>query len=497
MTSPAITADPDRAPTTTLARRVLSGTLQLTISNAVVRLLPFFTIPILTRKLDQSTYGVAALANTVVSLVSVLALAGLDVSYARTYHNARAPHGEVVEHFCWRRALLFATVLSIAAGVAWWCLGDDASVSRTTVAGLIVAGILGSVASTMAQTRARLIGRYRLMAIAIAIAGVATSATSIAIAVWWRQDALALLIPMVLAFVLPVAMLGTPRASSLARPTLLTREEGRRLFHVGLAAVITAPMYWVMSSADRWFLQYYCGEDAVGVYSLAFNLATAGLMLNAAIMAVWLPEAAREFERDPSAARVALGTLAVRLTVLMALVWLAVSAAGGDTIRWLANERFHGAAEFVPYIALGVFFYGASQFALAGLILVRKFQLGALWWTIGGGVSIALNIVLVGRYGAIGAAIAQAASFAFVFVLIFVAGQAHFPIDIDLRRLLPAIATIAAAAGVMIRPWHQRAPLSILAKLPFGMAVAAFVIWIAAPDWGASALRGLRAWRSS
>ena len=76
-----------------------------------------------------------------------------------------------------------------------------------------------------------------------------------------------------------------------------------------------------------------------------------------------------------------------------ARAWLALAkdrrtAAGGEIVHWLADERFWASAEFIPFIAAGVFFYGLSQLALYGLVLVNQFKWAALWWLVGGGVSI-------------------------------------------------------------------------------------------------------------
>jgi O-antigen/teichoic acid export membrane protein len=492
------TAAPGALAAATLTRRVLSGALHLTLSNAVVRLLPFVTIPILTRALSPQAYGVASLLTTTVSLVAVVSLAGIDMSYARAYHSAYPPSGDTVEHYCWRVAFVLAAISSVVAGAAWWLSAGAGTTptSRTSMAILLSLGIAGTVTGTMAQTRARLLGRYRALAVTIVLSGIAVSATSTAIALWWRQDALALIVPFVLTYLLPILVLGVPSIASLRRRSRLSRDAGTTLFKIGIGGVITAPMYWMLSSADRWFLQHYRGAEAVGIYSIGYNAAVVGTAINAAVMSVWLPEASREFERDREHARTTLGTLMVRLTAVMAVAWLAAAAAGGDIIRWLAHERFHEAAGFVPYIALGVFFYGAQQFAAATLVLVKRFKWATVWWAAGGVVSAILNLLLVPKYGGAGAAVAQSASFGFVLITMFVVSQASYRIEVSWRRLLAAFAVVGVAGLAMARPWHECAPLSLLAKLPFGIAVAVLVSWATAPDWCTRAIRMLRDRRS-
>lgn len=476
----------------TFARRLISGTVQLTLSQGVVRLLSIVTMPILTSLLTPHDYGVATLLGTVISLVSVFALAGIDVTYARSYHSSQSPSGTVVEFFCWRFAILSGLITAVLAAFVWWIIARDSVELDRSLAILLMLGIVLSVANTMAQTRARLASRYRAMALTIIAGGIIGTVVSIGIAVWWRQDALALLLPMLLAYLIPVLLLGAPSIFGLMKPSGLERGEGAALIKIGLAAIVTAPMYWLLSSSDRWFLQYYHGSEAVGVYSIGYSVAIVGMMVNSAVMAVWLPEASREYEQNRELAKATLGRLMSRLVAAMALIWLIADAAGGDVVRWLANERFHASAEFVPFIAGGVFFYGTSQLALYGLILAKQFKWAALWWFVGGLVCTLLNFALVPRYAGLGAAITQSLSFAFISLVIITTSQVMYRMQLAWKHLGTVMAIILSA-GVLLAPsWHATASLSLLMKLPFGIAVATITAWVMAPDWCA---RGIKYWQ--
>jgi O-antigen/teichoic acid export membrane protein len=474
-----------------MTRTLISGTSQLTLSQGVMRSLSIVTMPILTSLLSPQAYGGAALVGTVISLVSVFALAGVDMSYTRAYHSTQPPSAADVEHYCWRFAILGALLASVVGALAWWFFNRDSIDQDRRLAILVALGIVFSVAQTMAYARARLAVRYRAIALTSISSGIIGVVASIGIAAIWRQDALALLIPMLLGYLIPVLLLGTPSIAGLAKPSGLTRKEGAGLIKIGLAGVVTAPIYWLLSSSDRWFLQYYHGAEAVGVYSIGYSVGIVGMMINTAVITVWLPEAAREYEQDPERAPLTLGRLMDRLLVVMALIWLAVAAAGGDIVRWLANERFHAAADYVPYIAGGVFFYGVLRLADTGLLIAKQLNSAVLWWLAGGVVCTLFNVALVPRYGGVGAAITQSIGFAFMSIGIFSTAQIKLPLCLGWSRLAINMAMILAAALVMIPPWHATAPISLLMKLPVGIVVAAISVWITAPDWCARTIEYL------
>lgn len=469
----------------TFTRRLISGTAQLTISNGIMRLLSIITMPILTALLSPQAYGVATLLGTVISLVSVFALAGIDVTYARVYHSVQPPNGTVAEHFCWRFAICSALTGTMSAAIVGWFVVRDFVELDHSLALLVLLGIVLTVMSRMAQTRARLTGKYRAMALATIAAGLIGAVVSLGIAFWWRRDAMALLLPVLIASLIPLLVLGAPSFAELMKPSELVRSQGTTLMKIGLAAIVTAPMYWMLSSSDRWFLQYYQGTVAVGVYAIGYSVAVIGTMVNGAVVAAWLPEASREYEQDRERAKYTMGRLMSRLLAAMALIWLTAAAAGGDIVRWLADERFHSSAEFVPFIAGGVFFYGASQLAVYGLVLVKEYKWAAYWWLCGGLFCILLNFVLVPRYSGLGAAITQSASFAVISIGIFCTSQAKYCMQLDWSRLV-TVTLIVFAAGLFLAPaWHATAPLSLLMKLPFGIAVVFVTSWVIAPDWWA------------
>ena len=323
--------------TTTMAfsRRVLSGTIQLTLSHGVIRLLSIVSMPILTGVLNPTAYGVAALVGTVISLVSVFALAGIDMSYRRAYHSAQPPSGDVVEHYCWRFAIA-AGMVSGVLGAVVWCYFIEIDPELASLA----MGIIGSVANAMTYSRALLAGRYRAIAVTGIISGGIVSAASIGIAIWWRRDAMALILPMVLSYLLPVLLLGMPSVAGLLKPSGLPPKAGVALVKIGIAGVVTAPMYWLLSSSDRWFLQHYHGAAAVGVYSVGYSVAVIGGMFSSAVMSIWLHEASREFERDREHAKAILGRLMSRLLAAMAVIWLVVAAAVATSFACLLMRDF-------------------------------------------------------------------------------------------------------------------------------------------------------------
>lgn len=432
----------------TLAERIGAASLQLTLSNALVRLLSLVSMPILTHLLAPKAYGTAAMAGTIMSLISVIGLAGMDMSYIRAYHDTSLLPARSVEVYAWRYVLSAGLLSCIGIGVAWPVIAPAFSLPDE-LGGVVGIGILLCLAATMAQARARLNNRYQTMSISIVAAGIAGTAVSLGAAQWWRRDEWPLVLSMLVGYLVPLVILGAPSVLRLISPSGLNQSDRRHVFGIGLAGTVTAPIYWIMSSSDRWFLGFFENAASVGVYSMGYSVAIMGMMANNAVLSVWTPETAKAFESDPKQAQVILGMTAERLIIGFACVWLAITAAGGDAIRLLAAPPFHEAARIVPAIAAAVMFHGIIHIANAIFLLRKRLKLTLWFWFIGALFSMALNTTLIPLLGMLGAAISQAVSFFFVAIGMLIGAQRLYPLRVNWCRLGYVLTGILVAASAM------------------------------------------------
>lgn len=456
-----------------MSARVLAGALSwLSLGNVGARALSLVTMPLLTQWLSPDAYGEAAMVGTVVSLLSMFALAGIDVGYARHYCSGAVGASEAVEAFCWRWTL-FLSLIAAFVGATVWVVGFGRWFDmRPELYPFVATGIFASALATMAQTRARLQIRYRQISLTQVSAGVLTASMSLTAAYFWRADSFALLIAMVGGYLLSGLMLGLPSAETLLRTSGLSIERRKALVAVGVPALVTAPAYWVVSSSDRWFLARYFDSAEVGIYSLGSMVGTVGVVVSSAITAAWLPELARAESEERRASANESGERVQLLLCLSVVVWVATVAAGGDVLRWLASPKFHAAAAVVPMLAAGVLFYGLMHVGNAFLVMRGQMRWTAAVWCVALTASLVLNAWLVPELGSHGAALTQVISFLIAMILVWVAVLKFESLDLKWSRI--ALATVLAlAAGFLLeRPWSESPLVSLGIKLPAGLCLA-------------------------
>lgn len=458
----------------TLIRRVASGAAQLTSANIFVRVLSLIVLPVLTHLLPPSAYGLASIITTLISLFSVLALAGADVSYIRAYHAQKSPSGQAVESLTWRFAL-GASVLAAVLSVACWRQISDIFLAPPYASLLVASGVILAVLNAMAVARARLHNRYHAIFFATIVSGLGASAIAIGIAYFGRRDELPLILSLLASYLVPVLILGLPPLSTLLQSSGLGLPDRRHVLGIGLSAIVTAPAYWIMVSSDRWFLAYFRDAATVGVYSISYSIAIVGMTVNGAFLTIWAPEAARLFETHPSDGPHVLGSITEGAIAVLACVWFAVTAAGGDMVRLLAAPAFLPGAVVIPFVAASVFFYGITHLANTVYLIEKRVHHTIFWWVGGAAVSIALNFLLVPRIGIIGAGLSQLFAFAITSSGLLIGARRMLSAHINWMRLLLVIVTLLPAAFLMLPSWAGSPFVSLLMKFPAGVGVVLIV----------------------
>lgn len=388
---------------------LLKGSQSLLMANLGAKMLSVLVLPLLTAWLSPALYGEAALASTLISLVSMLFLAGMDMSYSRAYFGVPGAGTDQVELLLWRVSVVSGLLGGLLAATFWWWYSDVRGLHRELTV-LIFLGVLGSVMVAMAQTRARLLQNYQRIAIVTALAAVLSYALMLFLAKQTELQIFALVSGYVSIYWLVLAGLQKPPRAMLRDSVMPETKVSRSILYVGLPGIVTAPAYWVLASSDRWFLSAHFDTSTVGAYAIAVSFGTLGMMLNNAVLSAWVPEIVRHSENRLSYREI----VQAKVLVLSAYawVWLAISLLSPLAIQLLVDDRFHAAIALVPWLAGGVFFYGCYHLFNSSLYLDRKLSVSAY------GAVISILVVLAGmayavpRFGMQGAAVAQCLGFA-------------------------------------------------------------------------------------
>jgi O-antigen/teichoic acid export membrane protein len=240
----------------------------------------------------------------------------------------------------------------------------------------------------------------------------------------------------------------------------------------------------VLGVGDRYVIHGMIGEQALGLYSAAYNLCQyVQTVFVASVGQAVTPLYMQMFDQKGPEETAAFVTRSLRTYVLFgAPVIAGLAAIGPALLPTLASERYASAAIIVPWVIAGMVVDGSNTMVAAGLFIHRKTKqimtvvLSAAVFNVG------LNIILVPRIGILGAAIATLVSYVLASCALAFAGRRFLPVKLPWATVgRSGVAALAMYLSVLsLAPGGHL--LTVAARVVVGAPIYVALIVLIDPD---------------
>ncbi|HLC65823.1 MAG TPA: oligosaccharide flippase family protein [Candidatus Nanoarchaeia archaeon] len=222
---------------------------------------------------------------------------------------------------------------------------------------------------------------------------------------------------------------------------------------------------WIVIAADRFMLSYYKDTQTVGLYTLAYSLATLVFSFGSVISNVLFPYISEGFHRKKD--YMVLFNSSIKYCLMIIIPATAgILALKENIITLISGKEYLTSATIVPLLLLYPFLALISQIYLQTMLLRGKTILLGTIFALGAAINISLNIILIPLYSMKGAAISTIASYLFVALAILYFSWR----TIRLNPSFVKIGRMALAAAIMgfsvdfIDPETMPAKIAIMAS---------------------------------
>ena len=208
---------------------------------------------------------------------------------------------------------------------------------------------------------------------------------------------------------------------------------------LGIGGIFSA----VVNRVDFLMLERMADMQQLGLYGAAYKLTNLVERLPQMIVATLYPLMARQALEDPRALRALYRRGLLTLAGLAIAMAVAMTLLGTPIVRFVFGDQFGDA---VRGLRILVWASACLYVALPGgfvLISLGRVRMNLLTMAAGAGTNIALNLVLIPRFGYVGAAAATVAAFAVILVTTLAA------VEWSIRRALAEGPRGAGAAAVV------------------------------------------------
>jgi O-antigen/teichoic acid export membrane protein len=396
-------------------RQILRHASVFGIGAILFRLASIVLLPLYTRYLTPSDYGVLAILDLTINLLSIVVGGGIASAATRSHFTV-----EGIAHYArvwWTAIIAVVTVASVVLACAFVMRAEISEIAfgRTLVTGASYLAValptlwLGSVTyvlesyfrSLKASTFLVSIGLVRLLInIALNILFVVGLGMGLAGVLWGN--------------LLSAAVAG------VVEFIVLSRALGRPIFDVTLLApywkfgwplVVYGLLASVMHEADRYFLRLFVDLNGVGLYSVAYQIGqgvnTLVILPFTTIWGVLIYEVAKDPDAKETYARVF-----KHFVYGLSLVLLLAALFAAPILRIIAPPSYAPAAEIVPIVCLAYLLFSLHEHFKVPALLANRTASFLPVAAMAAAANVVLNLLLIPGFGAMGAAWASVLTFA-------------------------------------------------------------------------------------
>ena len=427
-------------------KRLFGDTTVYGMGDVAPSLLSLLLLPVFVRYLTPADYGVIALLLTVEAGGKVLFRWGMESAFIRLFYDCqdvaarRRLASSIVLFLVATDGALLIVGLLAAPLIATELFGTPAHTGllRLVIANTFVIAFFfipfglmrverrSSRFATMTFSRAAATTLLRLLLIAVLEMGV-----------------LGFVLADLVVTAIYTVILGT-WCAPLIRPTF-SGTALREALRFGLPLLPNACAHQVIALNDRYILIRYATVSDVGVYAIGATLGIGVKYFLRAFQTAWSPFI---FEMmDKPDARETYRTVTTHAFLMLVLLAAGLAATADDLIRLMTVPDYYAAARVVPWIAIGAVLQGAYQLTSVGLSITKRTRYYPLVTGLTLVSSVGANLVLIPRFGFMGAAYANVFAYGILAVAGMSLSRRHYPIPYEWSRLLKIVAAGLASGG--------------------------------------------------
>lgn len=435
--------------------RLASDSSLYVLGNVFRRAFSLITMPVFTRYLSPSGYGVLSIVGTIQNLLEGLYEMGIGAAATRFFYDHRDPQAQRTLFGSLAVFSLLATlgltVVLLAAGAWMWGAIDDEIPFYPFIALTIGTVFLGNI-GILPRVLFRVLNQVPRFLRLSTIQTVLTVGVAVPLVIWMGLGPLG---PILATFAVS-AVFFVVYARALREHVRLRVDWAivRRALRFGLPTVPGGFNAWALKAIDRVILQRLTSLSMVGIYSVGYAVAKApfdliGNALNWAIVPVFFATATRDSEERSKAFFARLANYHI---MILAGLGVGTVLFGPELIVLLASARYAEADRIIPVIVAAYFLHSAGSIPGKGLHLKGRTVYLPFLAFIPSSVNVALDFALIPEFGIMGAAWAALVGHALALALMTSVSQRMYPIPYDYPRLVKIVlvAGVLAAARILV-----------------------------------------------
>ncbi len=210
----------------------------------------------------------------------------------------------------------------------------------------------------------------------------------------------------------------------------------------------TIVLWWIINVSDQYMVTYFNGVSLSGIYTSAYKIPNFVIIFSSIFIDAWQLSAVDEYD-NKGKSEFFTKVFRVYSGALISVGALLIAGSRIITDLYLGKD-YYDSWHYVPILVIATTFSCLVNFYASVYMAEKKSMLSMITAASGAVVNIVLNLILIPKFAAYGAAIATAVSFVTVFILRVINTKKFVNIKIDVKSFLPSVLLMLAGCVVML-----------------------------------------------
>lgn len=205
-----------------------------------------------------------------------------------------------------------------------------------------------------------------------------------------------------------------------------------KIFKYGFPLMFTSILTWILSVSDRYIIGFLRSSEEVGFYSISYSIGSQSLnLIVMMLMLAAFPIIIKAWNNhDKKYISVLLSRLVKYYYVLTVPIVMALFVLSPMLIEILSSEEYHQGYLVMPWIGLGIFFMGLSQYIHKIWELNEDTRFIMVLNFVSAIINLILNFIFVPKFGFIAAGFSTFISYLFYCIIAYFMSKKYIKIDI-------------------------------------------------------------------
>ncbi len=413
-----------------------SHSLTYLVGNIAISASSILLLPLYTRYLSKADYGILEILDSLNSVLLIVFTSGLGAAYGKFYSEAASDS---------EKKTLFGTSFWFVASFSTCCIAvlalfrpqlAHALLGSYELSGLITIGLI-----IMWSNPIYIVGTYYLnvnkMPKTFLVFSIAKLIVNILFNVFFivhlsygvkgmmLGELLSTGIVGIFMFALIVYKNGLPFEAALLRKSLV----------FGLPIVFSMLCAALMHRTDRYLLQKFTSLEAVGIYGLGYKLPfMLGSLLLTSFGRIWNSSAQFEIARQENWQKI-FSRVTTYFFIVVVLCEFTLAILSTTILKVLTAPAYYAAAPVIQILAVGVTVYSLHNFFIVPALIKNKTWYLPISFLAAAVLTVALDYVLLPRFGYMAAAWVMVTAYAVFSATIYLTLNRFYSVPYEFGRM--------------------------------------------------------------